>query len=325
MARYWRCARAAMLFVLLAGAAQAQEKSLQPLAINYALPNAIWWNLDVAIDKGFLKDEGFAPEAIPFQNSPQAVQLLVSKSVQAAVVQPEALMDANLRGAELAAIAQTETKPDWFLVGAPAIADWKDIKGKNVGFSSLKVNEVWLTEKLLSAHGLGKADWNALQVGVTPLKVAALTKGSIAAAPLFQPGAQQAMKDGLKPLARFDELGDYPPSLIVVGRGWAAENRNGLRFGHALQRAHQWLYDPANRTEAQAILSKYTKVGPDIATQVYDILFITEKVYTRDGANDLNGLKRALQLIADAGEVAAAKLPSPESMVLPAALGGLRR
>jgi ABC-type nitrate/sulfonate/bicarbonate transport system substrate-binding protein len=304
--------------------ALAQDKALQPLAINYALPNALWWNIDVAIDKGFLKGNGFAPEAIPFQNSPQAVQLLVSKSVQAIVVQPEALLDANRRGAGLAAIAQTESRPDWFLVVAPAVKDWTDIKNKNIGFSSLKVNEVWLTEKLLSAHGLKKGDWNALQVGITPLKVAALTKGSIAAAPLFQPGAQQAMKDGLKPIARYDELADYPPSLVVVSRAWAAENHNGQRFGHALQQAHQWLSDPANRSEAQAILSKYTKAAPDVAQQVYEILFITDKIYSRDGAVDLQGLKRALQLVADAGEIPADKLPSPESLVLSDAEGGLK-
>lgn len=310
--------------LLMSGLAQAQDKALEPLAINYTLPNAIWWNIDIAIDKGFFKDDGFAPEAIPFQNSPQAIQLLVSKSVQVAVVQPEALMDANLRGAGLAAIAQTESRPDWFLMVAPAIKDWSDIKGKNIGFSSLKVNEVWLTEKLLQAHGLSRADWSALQVGITPLKVAALTKGSIAAAPLFQPGAQQAMTEGLKPLARYDELGDYPPSLIIVSRAWAAENRNGPRLGHAIGRANQWLADPANRQEAQEILAKYTKVTPDVARQVYDILFITDKIYSRDGAVDLEGLKHALQLVADAGEITATKLPTPDSLVLSAAEGGLR-
>ncbi len=313
------------LSVALSAAASAQDKTLEPLLINYAMPNAVWWDIDVALDQGFLKDEGFAPEGTPFQNSPQAVQLLVSKSVQAAGMQPEAVMAADLKGAGLAAIIQAESRPDWYLVAPSDSAGWSDIKGKNVGFSSLKVNEVWLTEKLLSAHGLGKADWNALQVGVTPLKLAALTRGSIAAAPLFQPGAQLAIKQGLKPLARYDELGDCPPSLIVVDRNWAAENKHGARLVRAFARAHQWLYDAANRTEAERILAKYTKVDTDIAHQVYEILFVTDKIYTGDGAIDMKGLKAALQLVADAGEIAATKLPAPESLVLPAEMGGLIR
>ena len=317
----------ALSAVGVAGAlpASAQDKALEPLLINYTFPNAIWWNIDVAIDKGFLRDEGFQPEGTPFQNSPQAVQLLVSKSVHVAVIQPEALMDADLKGAGLVAVIQTETRPDWLLVVPANSAGWSDIKGKSVGFSSLKVNEVWLTEKLLAAHGLRKGDWDALQVGITPLKVAALSKGSIAASPLFQPGAQQALKQGLKAVARYDELGDCPPSLVVVSKAWAAENNHGARLVRALARAHDWLYDPANRNEAEAILAKYTKADADIAHEVYEILFVTDKIYTRDGAIDMKGLKAALQLVADSGSIAADKLPAPESLVLPVEMGGVRR
>ena len=307
---------AAILTIVSGGAAQAQQKAPEPLVINYAAPNALWWDVDVAIDKGFLKDEGFAPEATPFQNSPQAVQLLVTQSAQAAGLQPEALMDADLRGADIAAIVEPEIRPDWFFVVAPAIKTWSDLKGKNLGFSSLKVNEVWLTQKLLAAHGLGKSDWTALQVGITPLKIAALKRGSIAGAALFQPGAEIGLKDGLKALATYSELkGDFPPALIAVNRKWAATNENGVRFKRAFARAHQWLYDPANRAEAERILEKHTKASPEIAKQVYHSLFVTEKIYTRDGEIGLNGLKNALQLVAGAGEIAADKLPQPASLV----------
>ncbi len=310
----------------VSGVAHAQDKAGdkagQPLAINYNFTNAIWLDIDVAIDKGFLKDEGFAPETIAFQNSPQAVQLLVTKSTQVAVMQPEAVLDADLKGAGLVALIQPETRPDWILV-APANADWKDIKGKTVGFSSLKVNEVWLTEKLLKAHGLGRDDWTGLQVGITPAKVAALTKGAIAASPLFQPGAQQALKSGLKAIARYDELGDCPPSLVVVSKAWATENQNGVRLIRALQKSHHWLYDAANRAETEEIMRKYTKVDADIAHDVYEMLFVTDKVYSRDGSIDLKGLKNAFQLITDAGEVAAGKIPAPETIILAKELGGV--
>jgi ABC-type nitrate/sulfonate/bicarbonate transport system substrate-binding protein len=304
------------LGLVASGASRAQDKAPVPLAINYALPNAIWWSIDVGIDKGFFKEEGFAPAAIPFQNSPQAVQLLISGSVQAAVVQPEAVMDANLHGAKLVAVAQTESRPDWSFVVSKSINSWADLKGKILGFSSLKVNEVWLTEKLLAAHGLKRGDWTGIQVGITPLKVAALNKGSIAGAALFQPGAERAMSVGLKELARYAQLGDFPPSLVVATRAWAMENRNGARLSKAFALAHHWLYDPANRSEAEKILAKYTKVPVAMASKVYEQLFVVDKSYSRDGAVDPNGLKRAFQLVADAGEVPAAKLPEPQSMML---------
>jgi sulfonate transport system substrate-binding protein len=305
------------LGLVASGVSWARDQAPVPLAVNYALPNAIWWSIDVGIDKGFFKAEGFAPAAIPFQNSPQAVQLLISGSVQAAVVQPEAVMDANIHGAKLVAVAQTESRPDWSFVVAKSINSWADLKGKILGFSSLKVNEVWLTERLLAAHGLKRGDWTGIQVGITPLKVAALNKGSIAGAALFQPGAERAMGAGLKELARYAQLGDFPPSLVVTTRAWAIENHNGTRLSKAFALAHRWLYDPANRSEAEQILSKYTKVDSAIAKKVYEQLFIVDKSYSRDGVVDPNGLKRALQLVADAGEVPAAKLPAPQSMMLP--------
>jgi NitT/TauT family transport system substrate-binding protein len=303
--------------IALCGTASAQEKAATPLAINYASPNAIWWSVDVGLDKGFFKEEGFATETIPFQNSPQAIQLIVSKSAQIAGVQPESLMDANRHGADLVAIAQPESAPDWSFVVSKSIKSWADIKGKIIGFSSLKVNEVWLTERLLAAHGLKRSDWTGIQVGITPLKVAAMEKGSIAGAALFQPGAEKAIQSGLKELGRYAQIGAYPPTLVVASRSWAMQNNNGARAKKAFERSHQWLADPANRAEAERILQKYTKVDAEIAKTIYQQLFITDKSYSRTGDVDPAGFKRALQLVADAGEIAADKLPAPETMMLP--------
>jgi ABC-type nitrate/sulfonate/bicarbonate transport system substrate-binding protein len=131
------------------------------------------------------------------------------------------------------------------------------------------------------------------------------------------------LTSGLKAIARYDELGDCPPSLVVATKGWATENQNAVRFIRALTKSHHWLYDAANRSETEALLRKYTKVDADIAHDVYEMLFVTDKVYSRDGSIDLKGLKNAFQLIAEAGEVTASKLPAPESIVLPKELGGV--
>lgn len=297
------------------GAASAQAAPLTPLSINYAIPNAIWWSIDVGIDKGFFKDEGFAPEAIPFHSSPESIQLLISKSVQVGTAQPEALMDADIHGANLIAIAQTEIRPDWAFVVAKSIKNWSDLKGKTIGFSSLKVNEVWLTQKLLAAHGLTQADWTGIQVGITPLKLAAIEKGSIAGGALFEPGAQRALQAGYKALAQYAQLGNYPPSLVLTTRSWATENHNGVRLTKAFRRAHAWLYDPANRMEAEKILAKHTKINLAMASKVYQLLFITEKSYSHTGAVDPVGFKSALELAAKAGQVPGGKIPAIKSMI----------
>ena len=68
----------------------------------------------------------------------------------------------------------------------------------------------------------------------------------------------------------------------AVGRGFARveaaerravgrENPDAARgYLKALSDAVDWLYDPANRDEAIAILARATKLDPPIATQTYD-------------------------------------------------------
>jgi ABC-type nitrate/sulfonate/bicarbonate transport system substrate-binding protein len=315
---------AALVLVLqLVYPARAQEGKLDPLIISYPAANAVHWNLDVALDEGFFRDEGFAGEPITFQSAPQSIQLLISGAAHVATVQPEALIAVASRGAsDLGAIAQPMWRPEWAIVVRPEIKSWADLKGKTLGFSALRIAEFWLTQKLLAEHGVAKGQWDAIQVGPSPAKLAALEKGSIAGAVLFEPSAQEAVKLGLVRLSTFASLGNYTPTLLLANRSWAAQDQRGLRFTRALTRAHHWLFDPANETQAIAILQKYTRASPDIVAQVYRSFFVTDKIYKPDPAIDLAGLLRVAALMAEVGEIPADKLPAAEQLVLPKESGG---
>ena len=315
---------AVLLAVGVQGALAAETKPLEPLVISYVPANATHWGLDVARDEGFFRDAGFDVQVIPFQSSLQSIQLLVSGGAAIATVEPESLVSAVVHGAtDLAAIAQEEYRPDWMLIGGRDIKSWTDLKGKRLGFSTLATGEFWLTEQLLAKHGLGKGTWSALQVGTSPAKFAALTNGSIAGSVLFQPLALKGVQQGLHVLAKFAEVGDFPPTLIPVRRSWAAKDKNGIRLGEALARSNRWLYDPKNRAAAMQILEKYTKCDAAIAGQLYQELFVTDKLYVRDAAVELKGLERVAGLMAQFGEIPGGKAPPPQSFVLAKEMGGL--
>jgi hypothetical protein len=65
------CLLAALLgaALLSVGQLHAQGPTPEKLVISYVPGNAIYWDIDVAIEKGFFKDEGFAPEVVIFQSS----------------------------------------------------------------------------------------------------------------------------------------------------------------------------------------------------------------------------------------------------------------
>jgi ABC-type nitrate/sulfonate/bicarbonate transport system substrate-binding protein len=322
----WRTGRSlvAMFAAMVAGSGVRAAED--PLRLSFVPSNAIYWDIETAIDKGFFRDEGFAPEVIVFQSSAQSIQLLVSGQVQMAAAQPEVLLLAVKNGAKgyLAMSAPAE-RADWLLVGRPDIRGLADVRGKFFGTGGLQVGENWWTWRVLAGVGISPQDISTVQVGTSALKFAALQKGSIAFTVLFQPTAQQAVAAGMTTLHRFSDGEPFPPILYSIGEAWAAEARRGERLSRALVRAHRWLFDPANREEAIAILRKYTKREPEIAAPIYDAYFGDHGSYSPDGAIDATNMQQVIALMTHYGALPVGAISSTGQYLLPKALGGLAR
>ncbi len=240
--------------------ATAAAQDIEPLAMSYVPGNAIAWDLDVAMEKGFFKAERFEGKPVVFQNAPQSAQMLITGEVQLGTGQLDPFLLAFRSGArDMAVIAAPADRPDWFINVRPEIKSVADLKGKFVATAALQVGETWLAAKWINEQGLKPQDWSFLVVGTSALKFAALQRGSVAAAILFQPLAMEAQLMGYPTVYRFIEGKPLPPVLYVVNRQWAAQKEHSKRLSRAIVRSHQWLLDPGNRSEAIAILQKYTK------------------------------------------------------------------
>src|SRR5579872_1986699 len=171
----------ACFLLMLTGAAplcaQGAPPAPEKLVISYVPGNAIYWDIDVAIEKGFFKEAGFAPEVLIFQSSPQSIQLLVAGEVQLAGAQPEALLAAVAHGAKgFAVISSPAERADWLLVGRPEVKTLADLKGKFFGTGGLQLGENWWTFRALAQASLEASDVNMLVVGTSAQKYAALQR-----------------------------------------------------------------------------------------------------------------------------------------------------
>lgn len=304
-------------------AAPGLVRAAEPLVVGFVLANALHWVQCVAIDKGFYRDVGFDASAAVIQNSPHAIQMAITGGFQVATSQPEPFVAAVERGAtDLGAISAPMNSADWSLVGNPAVKSVEDLKGQTIGVSSLRTSESWLTTKLLLAKGLKSGDFSFIQLGTSPAKVTALQKGAVGAAILFEPTAELAVRQPLPLLARYGTMRAYPTILYVVNKSWAAKGDAGKRTAQAIQRAHAWLWDPANKDEAIKILAKYTKRDDSILEAVYQEYFVTDKIYGRHGEIELDGLQRALADMAEDGEVFKTAPPA-NKYVLDPSLGAI--
>jgi ABC-type nitrate/sulfonate/bicarbonate transport system substrate-binding protein len=323
-----RLAGAVLLTVLLgAGPLRAQDaRPQEKLVVSYVPGNAIYWDIDTAIEKGFFKDEGFAPEVVIFQSSPQSIQLLVAGEVQLAGAQPEALLAAVVHGSKgFAVISSPAERPDWFLVGRPDIKALADLKGKFFGTGGLQLGENWWTWKALAKAGVAASDINMLVVGTSAQKFAALQRGSIAFTVLFQPTAQLALAEGMNVLYRFSDGEAFPSILYSVAEAWARQGDHGPRLQRALRRAHDWLYDPANRDEAIAILQKYTKREPPLLAPIYDLYIAKDAILSRDGAVITRDVDKVIAQMAENGAIPKGTVVSPDLYLLSKPLGGVSR
>jgi NitT/TauT family transport system substrate-binding protein len=297
----------------------------EKLVLGASTGNAIYWDLDVGVEKGFFAAEGFAPEMVVPQSSPQVVQLLVTGNVHLGASQPEPLIAAIEKGAStIGAIAAPMNYADWTLSVRADIKTLADLKGKVIGVSALKNSECWQTTQLLSKAGLKPDEYTFIVAGTSPSKITALERGSISAAILFQPSGQLAETEGFKTLAYYADLRAYPTILYGVNREWAGRNDAGKRLSRAIVQAHAWLQKPENRAEAIAILGKVTKRDEAILGKVYDLYFTTKKIYSPTGAIELSGLDRAIADMATDGAVMTTAQPSSK-YIIPHELGGLWR
>jgi ABC-type nitrate/sulfonate/bicarbonate transport system substrate-binding protein len=303
----------------------ARAADLDKLDLTYIPSNSIYWDLDVGVDKGFFKAEGFNAQILSNQSSPQSMQMLIAGQVEIAIAQPDPLIAAIDKGAKsIGVIAAPATEADWFLVGKKGIKSIDDLKGQTLGFSSLRVGEFYLTRNLLKQHGIEAKDFSAIQIGPTPAKYAALQKGSIAAGVLFQPTATLAQQNGFPVLVRFAEkIKGFPAIVYLTNRKWAAEKDHGKRFSRALKKVHAWLYDPKNKDEAIAIMQKYSKRSKDAISKVYDLYFVTDKLYSKTAALNVADMKKTVALIAENTGMAKDRVPKPEQYLIPESDGAL--
>ncbi len=310
------------LGALSATAADAPE----PLALTYIRSNADYWDLNVAVDKGFLAEEGFKPEYVANSSSVQSTQLLLTQSVQLAVAQPESLVAVIARGSkDLAAIAAPMRRVDWVLVGQKGMKAVTELKGKTVGFSGLRVAEFYLTQDAMAKQGTPAGSFDGIQIGTSVAKYAALTNGSVAAAVLFEPTASQAVQAGFSKLYELGNHEGYIPAMYIVKKSWASTQNHGMRLARALERAHAWLYDPKNKAEAIAILKKHSQSTDAAIEDVYNRFFVTHAWYTKAGEIETDAIKIAIQTLLANKEITQAQVPAMQDVILLATLGGRTR
>jgi ABC-type nitrate/sulfonate/bicarbonate transport system substrate-binding protein len=293
-----------------APAAAAPTVAPAPAAFHYSIAarTAPLWHVFVTQTKGFFVAEALDADVqvIPIATASPA---LVSGSLEIAGMPLDTLVLTQGAGDVVGIGSETET-PIYSLVGTMGVNASADLRERTIAASGPTSGNTALLRKMLTALGLAPTEYQVLNVGGTPDRYAALHTGQVGAALLTQPFDIQAAAEGFRTLARSP---DYVPNsqytLFNVRRPWLEQNRAvAVRFLRAMMRGVRWLYEPANRAEAEQILMAETGASAEIASQLYDLYLLQVKIYRPDAEPLLSHLQGNIDLLL---EVQAIEPPAP--------------
>jgi NitT/TauT family transport system substrate-binding protein len=287
---------AAALLVLGSVSAKA-EPAPDTVKYGYIAATAYYWDIYAAIQKGFMKEQNLKVEATRIDSASQSIQTLLTGAIDVLSSNTELAMLAVEKGGDLAIISNEMRRTPWALMAAPEIKTIHDLKGKVVGVTQLANASTIMAQMLLKRGGLEHGDYKMIQLGGTPNRLAALTRGAVQATLLAQPADIKAEESGMRRLGNVDQAFDGTGIVFAARRSWVEQHNDvAVRFLKGAIAGMRWLHDPANRDEAVEVLVKAIGVKKDLAGKTYDY-FMKNRIVSKDGTLPLQHLKNYLVLM----------------------------
>jgi len=242
-----------------------------PVTINWTAPAGVMAPFWVAHETGLYREQGLDADLVHIANTSQAAQAMLAGQVQISLLDPAAVMQASVNGADFVMLYGQQRSLNFAIMSLPAIREPQELKGKSMGISRL-----------------GSASHTAAMValrswGLEPDRDVALRQlgdfGNVL--PAFETGQLEAATVGLPvrrgTRARFNLLMNlgtegpaFPTTVISAQRAWATANpETVLRFGRAHMLAIQrFKKDRALTTE---LIGKYMQIDdPEVLEDEYE-------------------------------------------------------
>jgi NitT/TauT family transport system substrate-binding protein len=272
--------------------------------------------LDIAIEKGYFRDQGLDVTLNTFDSAANMITLIGSGQLDIAAGNVSAgLFNAVERGIDLKIVASKSSEPKGYgyssllvrknLWDSGKVRSIKDLRGLKVGEPALRSN---LVEYALEKGGLTLRDVLEVQLSFGDLLVA-LTNGSLDAAMLAEPWVTKALEGGnAVRLIQGDVIApDHMMTSIIYGGPFMKNKPDAAKkFMIAYLKGVRYYRDVLNNghisgsksDDVIAILTKYTGTkDPNIYRT------ITPNGVDPSGRVNMESLKRDLQFYKDFGLV----------------------
>jgi ABC-type nitrate/sulfonate/bicarbonate transport system substrate-binding protein len=294
----------ALVIAFMAGPAPAATK----VSFGVVSPTATTWPGFIATRKGFFAANGVEMDTVSIGVSP-GMQAVASGSLNIMLNTcnaPISFVEAGGTGVHVSLIAMG-IHPG-VVVGKKGLGNAAGIKGQVVGTSSIKSGSTILLRRVLKARGLGASDYDVVAGQGSAQIFQGLQAGAYAAIWLVPPQSLTAAAAGYPVIGTFREVAPkFPFVCFVTNDNWVKGNTaTAQAFAKAWLAAVAWLYDPANRADAESILADGLKQTPQVAAATYDELILkSTDTYPRDGKVGLDVLSGMIDVMVEGEELPA--------------------
>src|SRR5262245_43179666 len=285
---------------VMTGPAPAAEPAL--VRVN-TFPNAKALPFHAGIAKGIFRKHGIKLELEFTENSRNQREGLASGKfdvAQSALDNAVAMIEVARK--DVVIVGGGDSGMNEFFV-QPEIKSFADLRGRILIVDAPDTAYALQAKKILLQNGLKEGkDYTVKPVGAGVFRFKAMADSrENAAAILNLPFTVQAEQLGLRSLGRtVDMLGPYQAGGAFVMREWAARNSEALeRYLAGYVESLRWVRDPANRSEAVAMLIEKLKVAPKVAERTYELLVDPSFGFNVDGRFDHEGFRNLLALRAE--------------------------
>ena len=254
-----------LLLILLTAPALGAEKVI----ISYSSRSYAFLPAQIAVAKGFFKDENLEPLLIQMR-SQVTVPALLSGEVH------YTLSFGNIIGSAMAGLpfkilAVLTDKPLHSLVARPEIKTIAELRGKRIGSQRIGGSDQLAAEAILQAKGIDIKDVQFITLGGDePVRVEMLRKGLVDAICTVPPGPVRLTREGYNILGGPKDLkiGSPISAVAVTDTRLKTQREETRRVLRAVLRGLRAMHE--RRDDTIAIMSKWLSQSADVARDSYD-------------------------------------------------------
>lgn len=300
-----------ILLTFIAGAdATAQVTRIKVGYSSIGVGQSLVW---VTKEAGLFKENGLDVQLIFIGSSSLLTQAVIAGDVPIAIMSGTAAISSQLAGSDVIMAASTKKDPaQAFLVTAKSISQPAQLKGKKLAVSRLGASSDFILRLILKKLGLTpEKDVAIIQIGSSPVRMAALANGTADGTALTFEEMMVARKMGFNVLLNLTELGvESLNSDVVTTRRFMRESRDTVqRFIKAMIKGVSFF--GANKKFSMDVISRYTKSN-DAEKIEYGYDFAA-KIFLKKPYPPMKGIQLALEEIGERNP--AAKNANPEQFI----------